>query len=87
LTELLDSVFMDLLSFFDSVYLTIFFKNIEFSKANKLHIFIVIKYHVIYHWIDNKMLFQKKYLSPTFSPSVGLGSRSKADFEKKIASI
>ena len=26
-----------------------FFKNFEFNKANKLYVFFVIKYHVIYH--------------------------------------
>ncbi len=30
------------------------------------------------------MLFQKNDISPTFSPKVGLGLRSKADLEKKI---
>ena len=30
------------------------------------------------------MLFQKNYISPTFSPQIGLGSRSKAYLEKKF---
>ena len=30
------------------------------------------------------MLFQKNYISPTFSEWVGLGSRSKSDLEKKF---
>jgi len=30
------------------------------------------------------MLFQKNYISPIFSPLVRLGSRSKANLEKKI---
>ena len=45
--------------------------------------FFVIKYQFINHSIDDEMLFQKKYISPTFSTWVGLGLSSKADLEKK----
>ncbi len=33
------------------------------------------------------MLVQKNYISPTFSPWVGLWPRSKDDLEKKICEI
>jgi len=85
--KILRPFFMGLRSFFDLAILSIFIKIFEFFKANKLYFFFVIKYQVIYHLIYNQMLFQKKYLSPTLSPWVGLESRSKADFEKKICEI
>ena len=46
--------------------------------------FFVIKYQFINHSIDDEMLFQKKYISPTFSTWVGLGLSSKViKFKKK----
>ena len=48
---------MDPQSFFDMGILSIFFKIFRFFKANKLLIFFVIKYRVIYYKIDKKKFF------------------------------
>ena len=48
--------FMDPQSFFDLAILSIFSKNSSFSK----HVFFVIKNQDKYHYIDNKMIFQKQ---------------------------
>ena len=74
------SVFMNPQSLFDLAILSFFIKIVEFFKANKWYFFFVIKYQVVYNWIDNKMIFQKNWMSPTFSQLVGLGSRSKGRF-------
>ena len=68
LTKMHRLVFKDLQTFFEH-FLSIFYKRL---------------YAVINDYIYNKMIFQKKYILPWFSPWVGLKSMSKIDFERKF---
>ena len=54
-------------------------KIFEYFKSNKLYVFFVAKYQVIYHQKDNQMLFQKNKL-----PRFTYKKKSNISFDKII---